>query len=227
LKNIGPWLVHLFTASGVVFAFLAILAVAAHDWRMAMIHLLIAYAIDGVDGTFARKLNVKERLPDFDGKMMDYVIDFMTYAMIPAYFFYEAQMTSPQLLMPCTMAILFSSVLYYGKKNWVSEDLHFIGFPVLWNFVVYIMFFLLKTGPIVNAVIIFVLAIAHFLPIKFLYPSRTHKLFYLNVSVVIFLVLISLYGLWIYPTEQAFLKWGALFGCGYYVLISLWNTARS
>jgi len=194
---------------------------------MAMFHLIVAFVIDAVDGTFARQLKVKERLPNFDGKMMDYVIDFSTYAIIPAFFFYEAQLTSEALLFPCTVLILLSSVLYYGKKNWVSEDLHFIGFPVLWNFVVFLMFFLLKTGPIVNAVAVLVLAIMHFLPIKFLYPSRTDKLLFLNVAVISMLCIISLIGLWQYPQEIPALRYAAIFGCAYYMFISFWNTWRT
>lgn len=224
MNNILPWCVHLFTASGIVFAFLALKAVAAHDWRMAMFYLIVAFVIDAVDGTFARLFKVKERLPNFDGKMMDYVIDFSTYAIIPAFFFYEAKLTTESMLFPCTVLILLSSVLYYGKKNWVTEDLHFIGFPVLWNFVVFLMFFLLKTSAIANAVIVVVLTAMHFMPIKFLYPSRTDKMLYLNIAVISILCIISLIGLWKYPQEIPVLRYGAIAGCAYYMLISFWNT---
>jgi len=194
---------------------------------MAMFHLIVAFIIDAVDGTFARLFKVQERLPHIDGKMMDYVIDFATYAIIPAFFFYEAKLTTDALLFPCTAIILFSSVLYYGKKKWVTEDFHFIGFPVLWNFVVFLMFFLLKTSPIVNAVAVVVLAIMHFLPIKFLYPSRTDKLLYLNVTVISTLCIISLIALWQYPKEVPMLRYAAIAGCTYYLLISFWNTWQS
>jgi phosphatidylcholine synthase len=39
--------------------------------------------IDGIDGPIARKLNVKEVLPNWSGVMLDNVIDYVTYVLIP------------------------------------------------------------------------------------------------------------------------------------------------
>jgi len=135
------WGVHLFTASGLVCGFMAILAVNEKNWRMAMMWLVVALIVDGVDGTFARIFKVKEMLPNVDGQSMDYVIDFATYAIIPAYFFYEAQLVPDVWRLACTSAILLVSALYYGKQGMVSDDMYFIGFPVMWNMVVFYLVF--------------------------------------------------------------------------------------
>ena len=45
--------------------------------------------MDGLDGTLARKYEVKEMLPHFDGSVLDLVIDYLTYVFIPAIFIYR------------------------------------------------------------------------------------------------------------------------------------------
>ena len=134
------WAVHIFTASGLLCGFMAILAINEKDWRTTMFWLLACLVIDGIDGTFARLLKVKEVLPFMDGKMMDYVIDFATYAIIPAYFFYETELVTANWKLPLTFLILLVSALYYGKVGMVSVDNYFMGFPVLWNMVIFIWF---------------------------------------------------------------------------------------
>ena len=81
------WAVHLFTASGLLAGFMALLAMHDHDVRQAMFWLILAFVIDGIDGTFARMAHVTEVLPNMDGKTIDYVVDFFNFAIVPAYIF--------------------------------------------------------------------------------------------------------------------------------------------
>jgi len=111
--------------------------------------LFLTQFIDGIDGYFARKYRVKEVLPHISGKNIDYVIDFTTYAVIPAYLLYSATLDGipvdqgGQFLLPHSLRglsasiILLVSTLYYGKRNMVSDDMYFIGFPVMWNLVAF------------------------------------------------------------------------------------------
>ncbi|MEM9820270.1 MAG: CDP-alcohol phosphatidyltransferase family protein, partial [Bacteroidota bacterium] len=73
------WSVHLFTASGLVAGFMAILAINHQNWREAMLWLVLCLVIDGLDGSLARVFKVGEVLPYMNGKTIDYVIDFATY----------------------------------------------------------------------------------------------------------------------------------------------------
>lgn len=98
------WFAHLFTASGLLAGFMAILAISEKNRRAAMTWLLVALVIDGVDGTLARKFKVKEILPDFDGKILDYVIDFANYAIIPAYFFYQSELVRESWALPLSFS---------------------------------------------------------------------------------------------------------------------------
>ena len=70
------------------------IAIAEKDFRSAMLWMFVSLVIDGVDGTFARFFQVSRVLPQMSGKTMDYVIDFTTYGVIPAYFFFSSAVTS-------------------------------------------------------------------------------------------------------------------------------------
>ncbi|HRI28340.1 MAG TPA: CDP-alcohol phosphatidyltransferase family protein [Chitinophagales bacterium] len=201
------WLVHLFTASGIVAGFLALTAVAAHDWRMAMFWLLVSQIIDGIDGTFARLCRVKEVLPHFDGKMLDSVIDFATYAIIPAYFMYEADMVAPQFRFTMAALVLLTSAIYYGKSGMVSHDYHFVGFPVMWNLVAFYFFFVFNLGYTLNLIFILAFCVLHFIPFKYLYPSRTTAFKYLTIAVTVAGLVCSALLVYLYPQELPVVGW--------------------
>jgi len=223
-QKLAAWAVHLFTASGIVFGFLSILAINEQDWRKAMFWLLICLLVDGLDGTFARMAKVWDVLPYMDGKTMDYVIDFTTYAVIPAYFFYQAIEVPEGWLFPLTAIILLVSVLYYGKTGMVSEDMYFIGFPVLWNMVVFYLIFVFQFPPIGNALFVLFFAILHFVPVKFAYPSQGQRFRKMTLGATV-LFFIGLFGLWYYYPDRNGLFFGLAIGTAiYYGLLAIYNT---
>lgn len=222
--RVFAWAVHLFTATGVVVAFLAILSVAAHQWQMAMFWLLIAQIIDGIDGTFARIAKVKTVLPNFDGKAMDYVIDFATYAIIPIYFMYEVQLMPTSVQFIGAAVALLASVLYYGMPNMVSDDLHFVGFPVMWNLVAYYLFYVVQFPDWVNFGIIIGLSIMHFVPLKYVYPSRTAHLFLLTLVVTITAFVVNSYILYKNGDVALPVKIISLLTLLYLVVIGVYHT---
>ena len=85
MQKLAAWSVHIFTASGLLAGFMGLLAAIEGDYRAAMLWMLATLVIDGVDGTFARMARVGEVLPEVSGKTIDYVIDFFTYCILPAY----------------------------------------------------------------------------------------------------------------------------------------------
>ena len=218
------WSVHIFTASGLLTGFMAILAINEKDWRSAMFWLLAALVIDGIDGTFARMFRVKEVLPFMDGKTIDYVIDFATYAIIPAYFFYEAELVAQDWRLPLTFLILMVSALYYGKEGMVSADNYFVGFPVLWNMVVFYLVFVLSCSPLMNALLVVFFAILHFVPIKFAYPSQASRLKGVTIAAtLVFLIALPLL-VYYYPERPMWLKIVMILNLCYFGGIATWDT---
>ena len=91
------------------------------------------------------------------------------------------------------------SAIYYGKDGMVSEDNYFIGFPVLWNMAIFFMFFVFHVSPLLNAIYIVFLAVLHFVPIKFVYPSRANKQFWPTLIATLNFGLAIVMILWKYP----------------------------
>lgn len=224
LQKILAWSVHVFTSSGLIAGFLAILAVKDHDWRTAMLWLIVALIIDGIDGTFARIFKTKEVLPFMDGKTIDYVIDFATYAIIPAFMFYEVALVPEFWRFPLTALILLVSALYYGKTGMVSQDKYFIGFPVLWNMVLYYYVFVTDYEPITYVILTIIFAILHFVPVKFVYPSQGARFRIPTIiNTVLFIGILALL-VFYYPTTPMWLIIGAYATAGYYAAMAVYNT---
>ena len=83
-------LVHLFTATGAVFAMLAMLAAVDGLWDEMFMWLVVAFFVDGIDGPLARRYQVKLNAPVFDGVLLDLIIDYLTYVFVPAYALFKS-----------------------------------------------------------------------------------------------------------------------------------------
>ena len=56
-------------------------------------------SIDATDGVLARALRVKERLPWFDGAKLDDIVDYLTYVFVPVLLMLRAELLPPGLAM--------------------------------------------------------------------------------------------------------------------------------
>ncbi|HYD37006.1 MAG TPA: CDP-alcohol phosphatidyltransferase family protein [Allosphingosinicella sp.] len=171
MRAAAAWSVHLFTASGVVLALLALEATYSGEWRLALLWLLAALAIDGVDGSLARLARVKETVPRIDGEAFDLIVDYLNYVFVPAILIARAGLVPPALALPLAAAILLSSVYVFVRKDMKTEDNYFRGFPALWN-VVALYLFAAQPPAEAGAVIVIVLAILSFAPVRFVHPFR-------------------------------------------------------
>ena len=170
----GPapaWGVHLLTASGVVLALLSLAALDRGDERVALLWLVIAVAIDGVDGTLARAARVKTRLPRIDGDALDLVIDYLTYVFIPAVLVWRGDYLPAPLALPLTALILLSSLYVFARRDMKTDDGYFRGFPALWILVAF-YFVLIPIPPAAAAAIVAALIVLTFAPIHVIHPFR-------------------------------------------------------
>ena len=173
--KIAAWAVHGFTASGAVLGFLAIISILNYDLVGAFLWLGLALLIDGIDGTLARKIGVLDKTPNIDGSTLDNVIDYLNYVIIPALMIYWFQMVPNgwEIILPAGM---FAVSLYtFANMNMKTNDYYFSGFPAVWNIVV-LYFYILNTHPIINVIVILLLFIFTFIPIKFVHPLRVKKI---------------------------------------------------
>ena len=171
MRLAAAWLVHLFTASGVVLAFLALEATWHGEGRLALLWLLAALAVDGVDGTLARWARVKEHVPRIDGEAFDLIVDYLNYVFVPTLFIVRGGLVPQALALPLAAAILLSSVYVFVRRDMKTPDNYFRGFPALWN-VVALYLFAAQPGAAAGAVVVALLAILSFAPIRFVHPFR-------------------------------------------------------
>jgi len=226
LQILLAWGVHLFTSMGILAAFMALIAIDEGHFSNAFLWLFCCFIIDGLDGSLARKFNVTEVLPNMHGKNIDYVIDFSTYALIPAFFFYKANMVSDLLMYPALAVILLSSALYYGKNNMVEDEQYFIGFPVLWNFVVFFQFFVFQNHLILNFVSVLIIGILHFVPLRYAYPSRARQYFIPHLLVSVLALGAGLFILLQYPNIPLWPKCLTVFGGLYFFIFAIFETLK-
>ena len=114
--------VHLFTASGAVFAMLSMLAAANHQWSLMFLWLVVAFAVDGIDGPLARKFDVKNYAPRFDGVLLDLIIDYLTYVFIPAFALFQSGLLPGWTGWVTIIIITFASAMYFCDGNMKTKD---------------------------------------------------------------------------------------------------------
>jgi phosphatidylcholine synthase len=168
--------VHVYTACGAALAFLIVLAAFDGDPVRALWLGLIAMIVDGTDGMLARLLRVKERLPWFDGARLDDIVDYLTYAFTPMLLLWSGHyLPSGSLGTALAIVPLLASGYQFCRTDAKTEDHFFLGFPSYWNVVAFYAV-VLRMDPAVLGGVLVVLSVLVFVPIRYLYPSRTNVL---------------------------------------------------
>ncbi|MFW5827283.1 MAG: CDP-alcohol phosphatidyltransferase family protein [Alkalispirochaeta sp.] len=165
------WAVHLLTAAGAVAGLNALIHVLRGDVTGVLIWLVIALIIDAADGPLARHFRVGAVLPHVDGVVLDHVIDYTNYALIPAVFLYQFGLVPVGWELAASAIIVVSSLYCFANKGLKTEDNFFTGFPAAWNLVV-LGFYLLESPPMVNLILVPIIAALTFTPIKVIHPFR-------------------------------------------------------
>jgi len=168
------WAVHALTASGVVIGLLALLAIFEGDARAALLWLGLAFIIDGLDGPLARRFQVRQRLPRFDGAVLDLVVDYLTYVVVPALFLYRFGYFPDVLAVAATAFILATSLYIFANADMKTDDNYFVGFPAIWN-VVALYVYVLEPPQEATLAATLVLGAASFSTAKFLHPLRVRE----------------------------------------------------
>lgn len=219
------WLVHLYTASGAVIAFFALLLIEQAKFQDAFWLMALAVLIDASDGTFARMVRVKELIPWFDGNRLEDIVDYLNYVLVPSLLLIRADLLPQQDASWIAAAPLVASAYGFCQKEAKTPDHFFLGFPSYWNIVAFYLY-VMQTPRWLNAFLILILSVLVFVPIRYLYPSRSPILRGLTNSLGILwgiTILIMIYQL---PDPKPSLVFASLAFPAYYLTLSLWLEAR-
>ena len=217
---------HAYTASGVVLALLIVEAAYAGDAVRALWLLLIALVIDGTDGMLARRFRVKERLPGFDGALLDNIVDYLTYAFAPVLLLLSDGRLPAGTAGTVVAAVpLLASSYQFCLADAKTDDHLFKGFPSYWNVVAFYAV-VLDLAPATVVGVLLVCSVLVFVPIGYLYPSRTVQLRPLSlaltavwlVTYAVLLVQLPDPDPWVVAVSLGYLV--------YYTGVSLYLTAR-
>ncbi len=166
--------VHLLTASGAAFALMALVAATQGSWELMFGWLVVALLVDGIDGPLARKVDIKRNAANWDGELLDLVVDYLTYVFIPAYaLIYTGILPSPWGI-AAALVVALTGVVYFADVRMKNVDNTFKGFPAAWQMVVLVLLTLDPPIAVTLGVVAF-LAVAQFLPLKFIHPMRTAR----------------------------------------------------
>jgi phosphatidylcholine synthase len=214
------WGVHAYTALGAVLGLLSIEYAAHLEFRASFAAMALAIAIDSSDGVLARAVDVSRRLPRFDGVLLDNVVDYLTYVLAPVFLMLRAG-----ILMPGVGGLVLGSVVMlasaYGfcQVDAKTEDHYFLGFPSYWNLVAFYLF-CLRLPPLANAAIVAGFAAMVFVPIKYIYPSRTVPLRSLTITLGIIWGIVTVAMLPMLPRVNSLMLGVSLSYIAYYFVVS-------
>ncbi|WP_235534739.1 CDP-alcohol phosphatidyltransferase family protein [Nocardioides sp. Soil777] len=222
----AAWMVHLYTATGVAVAFLTVVAVIEGDTVEALWLGLVAMVVDGTDGMLARHLQVKKRVPWFDGALLDNIVDYLTYAFTPMVLLWSAgylgEGTSATVL---AVIPLLASAYQFCRVDAKTDDHLFLGFPSYWNIAAFYVV-VLDLQPVSVAIVLLVCAVLVFVPIGYVYPSRTDLL--RRLTLVLTTIWLASYAVLLVQLPDPSPVWLAisLAYVVYYVALSLYLTAQ-
>jgi phosphatidylcholine synthase len=219
------YFVHAYTASGVACGWLALVAAFDGDARASLLWLAAATFIDATDGALARRADVAHTAPLIDGARLDDIVDYVTYVVVPGVLVWRGGLLPPGIAVWVVAATLLASALGFARRDAKTGDHLFTGFPSYWN-IVAVYLIALRPAPAVVAAILLTLAVLVFVPIRYVYPSRTVFLRPLTLGLGALWTIAFVALIWLLPAPPTWLVWASLIYPAYYLALSLWITAR-
>jgi phosphatidylcholine synthase len=177
----AAFLVHVLTACGAGLAFIALLAAIDGNFAGMFAWLGLALFIDAIDGTLARAANVSERADQIDGVLLDLVVDFLTYVVVPMVALWRSRLLPPPAALATCVVVTIASGLYFADRRMKTRDFWFRGFPAVWN-VVALYLFVFRPPSWINVVILLVATAMMFAPVAFVHPLRVQRLKGLTIA---------------------------------------------
>lgn len=187
--------------------------------------MTLAVVVDATDGTLARRAHVKEIISWFDGDRLEDIVDYLNYVLVPCVLMIRADLLPQEDDLWLVGLALLASAYGFCQKAAKTSDHFFLGFPSYWNIVAF-YFYVLKTPLWVNAFLVLIFSALVFVPIRYLYPSRSPVLRRLTVSLGVLWGITVLIIIYLLPQPPTSLVLGSLLFPTYYLILSFWLDAR-
>jgi phosphatidylcholine synthase len=159
------FLVHLWTLSGLGFAMLAAVRLFAGDLDGAARWLLLILFVDHTDGTLARALDLRRRIPAVSGETLDLITDVVGLTCVPMLFCWRAGVWLPGWGPALTVAAAMTTSLKYAMKARILEAGVSRGAPPAFFSV--LLFWILGLPPLAATLYTVALVVLCWLPIPY------------------------------------------------------------
>lgn len=212
--------VHLFTATGAIWGLLGIFAIFEGNYKMMIVWMIAAMLVDGFDGTLARWADVKKYAKGIDGALLDNILDYVNYVLVPAIFMVKADFLPASMKLFTACLILLTSAYQFTQTDAKTDDHHFKGFPSYWN-VAALYMLLMNLSPWINFGFLMLFNVMVFIPVKYIYPSRNSYLRTVTLVLTYLYGAIGIWGLLQYPNHPGWVAWASLIYVAYYLVLSL------
>lgn len=176
-------MVHFYTATGLLVNMYSLLYAmfVTPDFSLFAKLNWLAILIDATDGTLARAVDIKKVIPTYDGALLDNIIDFQTFAILPALAVIQFQLIKGEALQFLLASIVLISSAYAFCQTRAKTSEAFVGFPSYWNIVVFYVYYL-HTSTAVTIGVFVTCGVLSFVPMHFIYPTRTVAFFHINLA---------------------------------------------
>lgn len=199
---------------------LAMLAAVEEKWSLMFVWLVVAFAVDGIDGPLARHYDVKKNAPEFDGVLLDLIIDYLTYVFIPAFALFKSGLMAGWTGWFAIIIITFASAMYFADTRMKTKDNSFAGFPGCWNMLI-IVIFAIEPNFWVSLALVSALAVAMFLPLRFIHPVRTKRWRTVSMPMILGWTIFAGWAAWVDFDPQSWAHWGLIVTSVYLVSVGI------
>jgi phosphatidylcholine synthase len=166
-------LVHLYTASGLVTALLAINWIIEDQFRLAFLAMFVAVIVDATDGTLARAVDVWRVTPWVNGRKLDDIVDYLNYTFVPILMVWRADWLPEPTWLWLGIPLIASAFAFVHEGAKEDDRGFFRGFPSYWNVVVFYAATLITPNTQwLMLPILLGLSVLSVAPIRFVYPNR-------------------------------------------------------
>lgn len=179
LRRALGWGVHAYTALGlpiaaVITALLVEPTRTPDTYRWCFLLMVAAVIVDGTDGTLARAVRIKEAVPEFDGRRLDDLVDFLLYTCLPLLLIDRAGVL-PTSDRWAIIVVLVASAYGFCQTDIKTADGAFLGFPSYWNVAAYYLVALGGEGRFATGLLLF-FAVLTFVPSRYPYPTQPGRM---------------------------------------------------
>ena len=212
--------VHVFTASGGAVAVLALYAAIERNFAACFAWLGVAFFIDGIDGTLARAARVHVTAASIDGAILDLVIDFLTYVLVPVVALWRSDLMPTEASFWIGLVVTIASALYFADTRMKTDDLWFRGFPATFNILV-LYLFVLRPPWLVSAFLLLSASALMFTPIVFVHPLRVARVRGLTIAMTFAWFALAAIAIFDKLAPPAWVGWGLIATAAYFLSLPL------